>query len=246
MHRRGLRKPIFLVASSVVVAVCFSVASAYIGMRSCERNANPRLATVLPADGGVFSSEGRGGRWTWSEHTTPSARWGQLIDLNRAGIAPAAGVAAPSAADRAPEAWVWISPRAEPIDKYVVIDWAEVGWPCRFARAAHAQAAPGFAGFQSVVIAGWDRSETDGDGPSVVGGPTAVAWAWPTAVSVPLLALNTLAWWSPLGCALLGVAAAGSFTRWRRARGGKCPACGYDRSGIAIAAACPECGRVAG
>ena len=30
---------------------------------------------------------------------------------------------------------------------------------------------------------------------------------------------------------------------WRRARSGQCGYCGYDRRGLALEAACPECGR---
>jgi hypothetical protein len=34
----------------------------------------------------------------------------------------------------------------------------------------------------------------------------------------------------------------GPVRRWRRRRAGRCPACGYDRAGLAAGAVCPECG----
>ncbi|HYE62533.1 MAG TPA: hypothetical protein VD997_11115, partial [Phycisphaerales bacterium] len=41
----------------------------------------------------------------------------------------------------------------------------------------------------------------------------------------------------------LGLIEGVAFTRRRRRRNkGRCPSCGYDRGGIAVDAACPECG----
>ncbi|HYE60561.1 MAG TPA: hypothetical protein VD997_01075 [Phycisphaerales bacterium] len=56
---------------------------------------------------------------------------------------------------------------------------------------------------------------------------------------LPGFALNTAFY----AIAALGVVEALAFARRRtRAHRGRCEACGYDRGGIAAAAACPECG----
>jgi len=242
-------------AAAAAAALCLSLASAYAGVRSCERSANPRVWTTLPIRGGVFSIPGQRGRWVWTEHRTASASWGQMIDLPRAGPAGPAeatgaasastGAAVEPAADHPPSSWPWLAAYAAPADRYSVIDWAEVGWPLRFARAAHAAASPGRAGFTSVVIAGWERDGTAEDGSGVVGGETALAWAWPTAVSLPLLALNMLVWWVPMAGLVLAAEGLVALARRRRVARGRCRACGYDRSGIAQGAVCPECGSVA-
>lgn len=60
----------------------------------------------------------------------------------------------------------------------------------------------------------------------------------------------TIPLWMPLAV-LVGLAGAGwrghfSARRADRAARGMCPACGYDRSGLAADAVCPECGVAAG
>ena len=51
--------------------------------------------------------------------------------------------------------------------------------------------------------------------------------------------------WSPALLCLLATAAAwrADATYLRRVREGACPACGYDRAGLAAGAVCPECGK---
>ncbi len=51
--------------------------------------------------------------------------------------------------------------------------------------------------------------------------------------------------WFPALLSLLATAAAwrADAKYLRRAREGACPACGYDRAGLAAGAACPECGK---
>ncbi len=46
--------------------------------------------------------------------------------------------------------------------------------------------------------------------------------------------------------AIVGVAAMPGWKRSRRRRLGQCARCGYDRRGLAVGAACPECGEATG
>jgi hypothetical protein len=53
------------------------------------------------------------------------------------------------------------------------------------------------------------------------------------------LALNTI-FYGMMAWGLLFLP--GTLRRWRRRRGGRCVKCGYNRGGLAMGAACPECG----
>jgi hypothetical protein len=65
----------------------------------------------------------------------------------------------------------------------------------------------------------------------------------PTEVLPLGFALNTLL----AACVLLGVVEGFAFVRRRMRHGeGHCPLCGYDRAGITMDGACPECGAGAG
>jgi hypothetical protein len=58
----------------------------------------------------------------------------------------------------------------------------------------------------------------------------------------PGFAINAVAW----GMALFVVMRGGALARGAiRRRRGRCPMCGYDRAGLGVGAACPECGRAA-
>jgi hypothetical protein len=78
--------------------------------------------------------------------------------------------------------------------------------------------------------------------------PTDVLW-WPHYASVGKPAYLREIWvplWIPFAAAALptGLLWRAQLRRRRRVRVGLCPACGYDRAGIAPDAACPECGKV--
>lgn len=55
----------------------------------------------------------------------------------------------------------------------------------------------------------------------------------------PGFAINTALFSAVAGLLWFGP---GFACRWMRRRGGRCPACGYDRAGLAPGGACPECG----
>jgi hypothetical protein len=61
----------------------------------------------------------------------------------------------------------------------------------------------------------------------------------PTRILPVGFALNTLYY----ATVLLGVVEGVAFARRVRRGKGRCPACGYDRAGLAEGAGCPECGR---
>ncbi|MFI4896321.1 MAG: hypothetical protein ACIARR_00675 [Phycisphaerales bacterium JB059] len=61
-------------------------------------------------------------------------------------------------------------------------------------------------------------------------------YAIPVRPVWPGFLINTLVY---AGACWLLLAAPGGAVRWRRARRGLCPACGYDLNGLP---ACPECG----
>ena len=65
-------------------------------------------------------------------------------------------------------------------------------------------------------------------------------WGDGPAIAIPL--------WFPALLSLLATAAAwrADAKYLRRVREGACPACGYDRAGLAAGAVCPECGATAG
>ena len=61
----------------------------------------------------------------------------------------------------------------------------------------------------------------------------------PTRILPLGFALNTLFY----AAVVLGMVECVAFARRRVRRGrGRCPSCGYDRAGLAVGAACPECG----
>ena len=57
-------------------------------------------------------------------------------------------------------------------------------------------------------------------------------------------------WWLPMWCVAALSAVAAGLTEWfqrrheRRARVGRCPACNYNRAGLAADVVCPECGKL--
>lgn len=75
----------------------------------------------------------------------------------------------------------------------------------------------------------------DADQPPATGLPWKPVW-FPFLVNALILGL-------PLTLAGLGVTRTMQWGIARfRGRGGKCPRCGYSRAGLALDAACPECG----
>jgi len=104
----------------------------------------------------------------------------------------------------------------------------ESGWPARAVSYYTSSDSMGYAFDDAIVGSGeWIRRPDD-----VVLG----------VGILPLgFTLNTLL---AAGVILTLTEGAGAWRRRARRRKGRCPWCGYDRAGVAVGAACPECGRV--
>jgi hypothetical protein len=118
-------------------------------------------------------------------------------------------------------------------DRLCWISRTEAGWPmrCWWGAEGCLARAPATGGYTRLTA----RAVKAPDAMRTYFGPE---W-YPIGIHpLPFIA-NTLFYAAlPMGVWL----AIGPVRRWRRRRAGRCPACGYDRAGLAASAVCPECG----
>lgn len=121
------------------------------------------------------------------------------------------------------------------------------GWPCRCVWGAYDIDPLWDGGGPDVGVlpisppvalgAVWIGRTLDKDDRRGIGGYLPITPIW-SGLAVDTLFYGAIAW------GLLFVPRA--VRRWRRRRGGRCVKCGYDRTGLAAGAACPECGASSG
>lgn len=96
-----------------------------------------------------------------------------------------------------------------------------------------------------LIRVGEGKTFTRDRGWGFVGGPVLLSM-WVRTSPTSAITVTAAQWWL-LALAAPCVLAGGGLTwsgllPWRRSRRGRCPACGYNRSGLSPATPCPECG----
>lgn len=163
------------------------------------------------------------GTWWWGQSTLPPDQW------------PAPGQAHWPRPEAHSQAKTWymqgdILSADEYGDgvmtKHVVVTYA-FGWPCRAAHMATS------SNPRAPTLGVWRLHVPDSrlTRARIVDLPLIPLWTG--------FAFNTL-FYGAIGWTLFGGPFA--YRRWRRARSGGCVTCGYDRTGLAHNAICPECG----